>query len=250
MSALVLVHLYARELDIDGDSGNVLALERRAAWRGLPMDVLRIGAGDALPAEAHLVHVGSGSSAARSRLHDDVLARAERLHEWAAAGVPFLAVAAGWQLLGTSVTELDGTVRPGAGVLPSSAVLTADRAVGEVAGQSDLGDVAGFENHAAVIRLAPGVRPLAHLRRGHGNAGAAGPVGDAPEGLASGALVATGLHGPFLPMNPAWADRLLEHAARRAGIELPGADARVEAVDALARRSREAVRRRLGLTVA
>lgn len=247
MTALTLVHLYARELDINGDSGNVLALERRAAWRGLSVDVLRIGPGEPLPAAAHLVHVGSGSSGARAQLHDDVLSRAERLAAWAAAGVPFLAVAAGWQLLGRSVAEPDGRIQPGAGVYPSTAALGTERAVGEVAGDSMLGEVAGFENHAAVTRLDPGVQPLARLTRGHGNAGASGPQGDAPEGLLAGTLVATGLHGPFLPMNPAWADRLLQDAATSAGVVLPAGDTRVDAVDALARRSRQAVRRRLGL---
>lgn len=249
MSALVLVHLYARELDINGDSGNVLALERRAAWRGLPVDVVRVGPGDPLPADAHLVLIGSGSSGARAALHDDVLVRAERLVDWAAAGVAFLAIAAGWHLLGRSVTDPDGRIRAGAGVYPSEALLGTDRAVGEVAGDSPLGDVAGFENHAAVSLLDAGVEPMARLRRGYGNAGAGGPQGAAPEGLLAGALIATGLHGPFLPMNPVWADRLLQAAADRAGVVLPAGDARVDAVDVLARRSREAVRRRLGLAV-
>ncbi len=32
--SIVVVHLYPRELGINGDVGNVLALQKRAQWRG------------------------------------------------------------------------------------------------------------------------------------------------------------------------------------------------------------------------
>lgn len=237
MSGIVIVHLYPRELGINGDIGNVTALRRRAGWRGAEVRVIDVGAGDALPTEAHLVHIGSGPSSARQALHPDLARHADTLRGWAAAGVPFVAITAGWQLLGRAVTELDGSVSTGAGVFPSTSAVSATRTVGEVAGESELGEVAGFVNYGATTTVDVGVGRLARLGSREG--------GDTDEGIVAGDLVATQLHGPFLPMNPVWADRLLEAAATRAGVELGEPDAQIARIDDYARRARGAIRSRL-----
>jgi len=227
-----IVHLYPRELGINGDIGNVTALRRRAEWRGAAVEIVNVGVGDDLPDDAHLVHIGSGPASARRPLHDDVARHAATLRAWAADGVPFLAITAGWQLLGREVTELDGTLSAGAGVFPSTVRVVAERTVGEVAGESELGEVAGFLNYGATTEVDAGVARLARL-------------GDIDEGIAAGDLIATQLHGPFLPMNPVWADRLLEAAAHRAGVELGEPDPKLSVIDDYARRSRAAIRARL-----
>lgn len=227
-----IVHLYPRELGINGDIGNVMALRRRAEWRGARAEVIDVGPGDPLPTEAHLVHIGSGPASARRPLHDDIARHAAALRAWADAGVPFVAITAGWQLLGREVTELDGSVSAGAGVFASVARVSAQRTVGEVAGDSELGEIAGFVNYGAETTVDAGVPRLARLASGD-------------EGIAAGNLVATQLHGPFLPMNPAWADRLLEAAADRAGVALGDPDPGLVQADEYARRSRDAIRARL-----
>jgi CobQ-like glutamine amidotransferase family enzyme len=58
--------------------------------------------------------------------------------------------------------------------------------------------------------------------------------------------VGTSIHGPFLPMNPSFADGLLAAALARKGRELPPAEARIAAVDELARKAREAIVGRVG----
>jgi CobQ-like glutamine amidotransferase family enzyme len=232
VTEITIVHLYPRELGINGDVGNVTALRRRAEWRGMPVRVVDVGPGDQLPDSAHLVHVGSGPASSRAPLHDDVARLAPTLQKWAADGVPFLAIAAGWQLLGREVIELDRTVRAGAKVFPSAVVVSADRIVGEVAGESELGEVAGFVNYGATTILDRDVASLARLR-------------DTEDGLVAGNLVATNLHGPFLPMNPAWADRLLSAAAQLAGLTPGPDDPRIAVLDDRARRSRDAIRARL-----
>jgi CobQ-like glutamine amidotransferase family enzyme len=181
------------------------------------------------------VHVGSGPASARRPLHADIVRHGDRLRAWADSGVPFLAISAGWQLLGREVTELDGTVTPGAGLLPSTARMSAARTVGEVAGESDLGEVAGFVNDGAEYAVDAGVPPFARLTSG------------AHDGLVAGSLVATNLHGPLLPMNPVWADLLLDRAAELAGSAGSAPDAHRAEVDDYARRSRDAIRGRLGL---
>lgn len=242
--SITLLHLYPRELGINGDVGNVMALARRAEWRGMPLRVHNHEIGSPLPDAVHLVHIGSGPVSAQELVREDLYSIAPRLREWAAAGVPFLAIAGGWQLLGRELTALDGSLSIGAGIFPSSAVLTTRRAVGEVAAS---GDIAGFENHGAVTTLLDGALPLATTLHGRGNAAGAGPAKGAAEGVIAGASIGTNLHGPFLPMNPSWADRLLASAAARAGVQFGEDDGRCAVADGHAQKSRAAIRERLGV---
>src|SRR5438270_691331 len=44
---LRIAHLYADEMNIYGDRGNILALSKRAEWRGIPVEVRTIERGPA-----------------------------------------------------------------------------------------------------------------------------------------------------------------------------------------------------------
>ena len=61
----------------------------------------------------------------------------------------------------------------------------------------------GYENHAGLTELGPGVRPLGRVLAGSGNGG------EGREGAVGGRVVGTYLHGPALARNPALADLLL-----------------------------------------
>jgi len=244
---ITIVHLYPRELGINGDVGNVMALAKRAEWRGMPVRVVNHEVGAALPEVAHLVHIGSGPVSAQQLVRADLSRIGPTLLDWAAAGVPFLAIAGGWQLLGRSIVDVDGATTPGVGIFPSTASLVSKRAVNEVVVQTALGEVAGFENKGAVTLLLDGAEPLGRTLHGHGNAAGAGPLAGALEGVVVGASIGSNLHGPFLPMNPVWADRLLSAAAALAGVEMGEPDARTADVDERAANSRGAIRGRLGL---
>ena len=241
---ITLLHLYPRELGINGDVGNVIALARRAQWRGMPLQVVNHEVGAPLPEVVHLVHIGSGPVSGQELVRADLARVASGLRAFAAAGIPFLAIAGGWQLLGRSITGLDGTAHEGVGIFPSSVVLTDKRAADEVAAADD---IAGFENHGAVTTLHDGAAPLTTTLYGHGNGAGSGPSRGAAEGVVVGPSIGTNLHGPFLPMNPRFADRLIEEAAALAGVEFgPGNDELARADD-YAAKSRAAIRGRLGI---
>ena len=89
-----------------------------------------------------------------------------------------------------------------------------------------------FVNFGAEYTVDTGVAPLARL-------------GSRVDGLVAGALVGTNLHGPFLPMNPSWADHLLDLAAARAGVTLGEPAEALVVADDYARRARAAIRSRL-----
>ena len=246
-STLRILHLYPRELGINGDAGNVMTLVQRAEWRGIEAQVLTRGIGGRLPDHVDLVHIGTGQATAQRTVHPDLMTVAERLREWSSDGVPMLAVTAGWQLFGRELELVDGTVLEGVGILPSRARLVADRVIGEITGTGADGElIAGFENHGAVTTLLDGASPFMTVSRGFGNACRSEVSGPRVEGVRDGVNIGTNLHGPFLPMNPACADEFLRSALRRRGEELPEPDDRTAAVDLLAKNAREAVVARLG----
>lgn len=247
MTAVRILHLYPRELGINGDAGNVATLVRRLEWRGLAAEVLPRGMGERMPNEVDLVHIGTGQAAAQRAVHPDLLTIAGRLRDLATDGVPMVAITAGWQLFGRELELADGTVLEGVGILPSRARLVNDRVIGELTGKGPDGAlVAGFENHGAVTTLLDGAAPVMTVTKGFGNACRDEVAGPRIEGVRDGVNVGTSIHGPFLPMNPSFADGLLAAALARKGRELPPAEARIAAVDELARKAREAIVGRVG----
>ena len=72
--------------------------------------------------------------------------------------------------------------------------------------------IAGFENHGGRTYLGASESPLGRVLNGHGNNDR-----DGFEGVHSGNVIGTYLHGPLLPKNVWLADRLIELAL---GIEL------------------------------
>jgi CobQ-like glutamine amidotransferase family enzyme len=238
VSVLRILHLYPRELGINGDAGNVLALAERARWRGVEAEIVTHAPGGELPASVDIVHIGSGPLSAQRAVHDDIQRIAGRLRDWRDAGIPILAIAGGWQLLGEELVTPEGETLAGAGVFPSRALLGTERHVGEIVVRTtETGTLAGFENHSARTELHGG-EPIGRVLSGTGNDGAT-------EGVVLGAAIGTHLHGPVLPMNPVLADRMLATALRA---ELPPVS-QTERVDRYATNARRAIADRLGVSL-
>ena len=219
---LTVVVVHPDLLGTYGDGGNGTVLASRAAWRGLAVELVLATSDAPLPRGGDLYCLGGGEDGPQGR-------SAARLADGALAsavdhGATVLAVCAGFQIVGTTFSGTGGAPQHGIGLVDVESVRgTGRRAVGEVVVESvehatrdgdgftlDAGLLlSGFENHAGVTRLGPGVAPLGRVRSGAGNgAGAAG----GPEGAVSGRIVCTYLHGPVLARNPALADRLLASA--------------------------------------
>lgn len=215
-SALRIAVLYPELLGTYGDSGNILVLARRLAWRGLAAEVVRVHLGEPVPRGCDLYVLGGGEDDAQTVALDG-LRRGGGLAGAVADGAHVFAVCAGLQLLGTSFRTGDGTSAAGLGLLDLSTDRLARRAVGEVLVAPDatlgLPLLTGFENHGGATRLGPAASPLGTVRRGTGNDGTS-HGGPAPrlEGAMQGRIVATYLHGPVLARNPALADLLLQRA--------------------------------------
>ncbi len=213
-------HLYPDYLNIYADRGNIAVLAQRARARGHELEVRPIGTGDRVPVgEVDLLYVGGGQDREQELVAHDLAAKAEPLRACVGGGAAFLAVCGGYQLLGRSYRDVARTELPGIGLLPLETVAGTRRMIGDVLLQCGWAGrtLAGFENHAGRTLLDPGAEPLGRVLAGFGNDGASGF-----EGCRSGRVYGTYLHGPLLPRNPWFADRLLSEAlAHAAGGEPP-----------------------------
>lgn len=242
---LTLCHLYPDLLSTYGDRGNVLALGRRAAWRGISLRVWPVRAGEELDLErVDLLCLGGGEDRQQAAAAADLQRHAAALRAAVVDGLPVLAVCGGYQLLGHYYQPPAGPRLPGVGALDAHTVAGPRRLIGNVVADSPWGTLVGFENHGGRTYLGPGCRPLARVRpgRGAGNNGE-----DGSEGALAGHCIGTYLHGALLPKNPALADFLLGAAlARRYGEAAAAAVMRPldDAVERRAHRAAQRLRRR------
>ncbi len=232
MKPLTLVHLYPREMNIYGDTGNVLVLRRRLEWRDLPVRVVGVAAGDEIPADADILLGGGGQDAAQGELGADFVARAAQLRAMADDGVVMLAICGSYQLLGHEFVTQEGRHIPGAGVLDVVTRGQAQRLIGNISVQTaaglGAGVLVGYENHSGLTELGTGAIALGTTEPGRGNNGS-----DGTEGASRDNVFGSYLHGPVLAKSPAFADLLLRRALQRRGED----DALAPLDDGLAQRA-------------
>ena len=212
MTPLKLLHLYPREMNIYGDTGNVLVLRRRLQWRGLPVEIVPINVGDPLPADTDIVLGGGGQDAAQGDIGADFLGRGPTLRAMADDGVVMLAICGTFQMLGHYFLTKDAERIDGVGVLDVTTTGSDERLIGNNHVVSSWGRLVGFENHSGLTELGAGVQPLGRTEPGRGNNGR-----DLTEGAVRANVFGTYLHGPVLAKSPEFADELLRRAYRRRG---------------------------------
>ena len=213
MTELVLVHLYPREMNIYGDTGNVLVLRRRLEWRHLPVRVVPVSVGDALPNDADILLGGGGQDAAQGEIGADFASRGAQLRALADDGVVMLTICGSYQMLGHEFVTQEGRRIAGVGVLDVVTHGQPVRLIGNnYVDTPDAGRLVGYENHSGLTTLGSAVRPLGSTQHGRGNNGK-----DGTEGAVRDNVIGTYLHGPVLAKSPQFADALLRRAYDRRG---------------------------------
>ena len=220
-AGLRLLALYPEQMNIYADRGNILFLQRRCEWRGIPFDYAAAGPGDGFdPAEHDLIYIGGGQDRDQVLVARDMFeTKRDAIASAVDDGAALLAVCGGYQLLGHSY-QLGEQSISGLGLADLETVRDpGPRLIGNVSIEVDLGGgprvLAGFENHGGRTHLGPAAEPLGGVMHGHGNNGR-----DGYEGVKRLNLIGTYLHGPLLPKNVWLADRLIAVAVgRRAGSE-------------------------------
>lgn len=214
MSSLTLVHLYPREMNIYGDTGNVLVLRKRLEWRGLEAKVVPINVGDPLPADADILLGGGGQDAAQGDIGRDFVSRGPTLRAMAGDGLVMLTICGTYQMLGHEFLTKDGDRIEGVSVLDVVTKGSDSRLIGNNHIATTWGRLVGFENHSGLTELGADVEPLGRTVSGRGNNGS-----DLTEGAVRDNVFGTYLHGPVLAKSPAFADELLSRALGRRGLD-------------------------------
>jgi lipid II isoglutaminyl synthase (glutamine-hydrolysing) len=203
------------------DRGNAVVLAQRARWRSIPVDLIELPVTAAPSTVCDVYVLGGGEDAAQVVAARWIAERPALRRALERAQV--MAVCAGLQLLGTWMTDARGRRHAGAGILDLTTVPGPRRAVGEMlvdAGAAG-GLLTGFENHRGRTRLGPGLAPLGRVHGGTGN-------GDGWDGVLTGTVLGTYLHGPVLARNPRLADLVLRRAlgtGHLPRLEVPDEDA-------------------------
>ncbi len=216
---LRIAHLYPELMNLYGDQGNLTVLQRRAAWYGEPLEIVPVNLGESIPFESvDMIFMGGGSDREQSLLTRDLAHHADQLRQVIEDGMPVLGICGAYQLMGREYITFEGEHLPGLNFFSFYTEGGADRMIGNVVLECEINGrqqtVVGFENHSGRTWLEDKtLTPWGKVRVGFGNNGK-----DGWEGFQYKNLIATYLHGPLLPKNPAVADLFLRKMLERKGI--------------------------------
>ncbi len=213
---LKICHMYNDVLNLYGDRGNIICMRKRLNWRGIDAETVKLPVGEfSTLADCDIVFIGGGQDFEQEVLLDDLHRGKDREIKAAIEdGVTFLTICGGYQMMGSYYETYDHVRCDFIGAVDFHTVGSRQRMIGnykfkcsDSAGGST---VVGFENHSGKTWLGSGVEPLGRVLAGFGNNGE-----DGTEGVHYKNLIGTYSHGPLLPKNPEFCDRLLLGALSR-----------------------------------
>lgn len=227
---LTIGYLYGDLMNIYGDTGNIIALKKRAAWRGIDVEVKNISIGNRIPTSdvgirIDLYFFGGGQDQQQSLVAADLVksAKGKMIKSEIERGVPLLSVCGGYQLLGEYYKPHKGPKLPGVGLFSAYTVAGDKRMIGNIIvkmstdfglqstaedGSQKTEDLlVGFENHSGKTYLRKNAVPMGMVIKGFGNNGE-----DKSEGCIYKNAIGCYMHGSLLPKNPKLADWLIKKA--------------------------------------
>ena len=97
-----LLALYPEQMNIYADRGNMIFLQRRCEWRGIPFRYAAAGPGESFdPADHDLIYIGGGQDRDQVLVAGDMLrTKRDAISSAVEDGAALLAVSGGYQLLG------------------------------------------------------------------------------------------------------------------------------------------------------
>lgn len=205
---LNILELYPKDMNIYGDSGNVLVLKKRAEKRNISVNILSYNIGDSFPKNVDIVVAGGGQDSGQEKVNKDLLKIKDKLKKLAENYTPMLLICGSYQLFGNYFRTNEGKVLKGIGILNAYTEATNERMVGNIITESvPFGEIIGYENHSGKTTLEGDTLPLGLVKLGAGNNGE-----DNTEGARYKNVIGTYLHGSLLPKNPKIADFLISEA--------------------------------------
>ncbi|MCL4459804.1 MAG: glutamine amidotransferase [Chloroflexi bacterium] len=212
---LTIGHLYPDIMNIYADRGNIIALVRRAQWRGLAIELHNLCISDTLNGQSwDILFIGGGQDREQLMICDDLQKiKGPYIREAVEAGTVLLSICGGYQLMGKYFRTSSGLTLPGIELFDVWTVAGDKRRIGDVIVECTFSGekrtLVGFENHSGKTYLGSGARPLGRILFGWGN-----NAEDRSEGTIYKNAYGTYLHGSLLPKNPWFTDHLLLTALR------------------------------------
>ncbi len=207
---IIIAYLYGDLMDIYGDTGNIAALQKRAEWRNIDVEVKNISVGDKLKKnDADIFFFGGGQDQAQELVAADLTSgsKGKIVRAEVERGVPLLSICGGYQLLGEYYKPHNGPKLQGVGLFPAYTKAGEKRMIGNIIIESMFGKLVGFENHSGKTFLKKNGVPFGMVAKGFGNNGE-----DQTEGCIYKNAIGCYMHGSLLPKNPKLADWLLQKA--------------------------------------
>ena len=222
---LRICHLYPDVLNLYGDSGNIICMQRRLQWRGIDAEITQVPIGEkARFADYDLVFIGGGQDFEQDALLKD--ADQNKKADIRAAiddEKVFLCICGGYQIMGQYYRTWDGKQLDFMGLIDFYTEGHEKRMIGNYMFECDaliaLNNAAeikaddlivGFENHSGQTFLGEGIKPIGKVLSGYGNNEKA-----EYEGMHYKNVFGAYCHGPMLPKNPRFCDLLLQTALDR-----------------------------------
>jgi CobQ-like glutamine amidotransferase family enzyme len=219
---LTIGWLYPELMNVYGDRGNIIVLQKRCEWRGIKTKVLELNVGfDAkLLAKCDLLMMGGAQDRQQTIVNKDLKRVKKALSEKIEKGTPGLYVCGGFQFLGKYYKEADGTKVEGLGIFDlytQNPGENTKRLIGNMVINPSVEGldktIVGFENHGGRTYLGKKMKPLGKVIKGFGNSD------DGYEGAVYKNSIGTYMHGPILPKNPELADYLITLAVGASELE-------------------------------
>lgn len=230
MADFTIVHMYPDLLNLYGDRGNLVCLQKRLSWYGHHCTIKSIGLNEPVDFDhSDMIFMGGGSDREQGLVYQDLVGRADEFFRHIQDGLPVLCICGAYQLLGTSYIAYEGQEMKGLGFFNFLTRGARKRLIGNVWINASIEgreiDVVGFENHGGRTYFEDtALKPFGRVVKGFGNNGE-----DKQEGILYQNLIGTYLHGPLLPKNPSIADFFIRKMAERRGISIQfGLDDEIE----------------------
>jgi len=205
---ITILNLYPNDMNIYGDHGNILTIQKRLEWYGYEPEIINYNQGDKFPTDIDIIVGGGGQDSGQSKIQKNLLSIGPKLIELADSGTPMLVICGLYQLFGKFFQTHDKNIIDGIGLFDIETYGKSERLIGNIiCHSSDFGDIIGYENHSGQTFLGKNVVALGKVKLGMGN-----NSNDYKEGARYCNVIGSYLHGSLLPKNPAIADFLIEQA--------------------------------------
>ena len=212
---LKILWMYHDLMDLYGDKGNIETLRYRASKRGINVVVDTCTLQEKRNIEDYdIFFLGGGADKEQTLIYKDLLARKESILKAKESGTAFLLICGGYQLFGQYYLDQDGQKIDGLGIYDyyTESSDRDHRCIGNSVVKTNIHDkevtVVGFENHGGQTKAVS--NPFGKVLVGHGNT-----YKGEYEGYMDAQTIATYMHGPLLPKNPAIADEVILRGLNR-----------------------------------